>query len=202
MPNPEAEELWDEYERGRVVAVTRADLVAMNADPEITVKLEDEVWGLGDDAYAAAFDVYHQIHCLNALRKTVYTAYYDQRPVSPFNMTLSEIHINHCVDILLQGLKCNANVSLMPMEWHQTQRWPFPQMSVEKKCVNFDRLTEFRKSSSLDWDKWLATYFENRPESLVQGPPPPGWVEFYGEDARRKWLTRFPEGRNASSVHE
>ncbi|KAH8657806.1 hypothetical protein BX600DRAFT_514356 [Xylariales sp. PMI_506] len=200
LPNKEADELWDEWELARVIPVTKADLVAMDADIEIAVKLEDELWGLGDDAYAATFDVYHQIHCLNSLRRIIYTSYYNEPRVTAFNLTIREIHVNHCVDILLQALQCNGNVDLMPLEWRQTQRWPFPQMSVNKKCINFDKLTKFRKERGIDMDKYLAYYSTTRPESLVQGPPPLGWVEFYGEDALNEWLTKFPEGHNASSI--
>ena len=39
-----------------------------------------------------------------------------------------EIHVNHCVDILLQGIQCSGNVDLIPLHWVETQEYPFPDM--------------------------------------------------------------------------
>jgi len=75
QPNPEDEEIWDEWELTRVYPVTREQLTRMGKDYSTVAKLEDKDWGLGDDAYATVFDVYHQIHCLNSIRKVVYGGY-------------------------------------------------------------------------------------------------------------------------------
>lgn len=75
QPNPEADATWDEWELTRVFPVTKDDIIKMGKDPSTVTKLEDDVWGLGDDAYAAIFDVYHQIHCLNSLRHIAYGDY-------------------------------------------------------------------------------------------------------------------------------
>lgn len=110
MPNPADEAVWDEWELTRVVPVTAAQIRAMGKDPSTVARLNDEVWGQGDDAYAAAFDVFHQIHCLNALRKMAYRGYYGETEANPVNVTLKELHINHCVDMLLQTLQCSGNL--------------------------------------------------------------------------------------------
>ncbi len=57
MPNPEADALWEEWELTRVVPVTADQIRAMVKDPSTAAKLEDEDWGLGDDAYAAILDI-------------------------------------------------------------------------------------------------------------------------------------------------
>ena len=46
----------------------------MGRDPGISVRFDDSL-GLGSDAYMAHFDVFHQIHCLNALRKATFKEY-------------------------------------------------------------------------------------------------------------------------------
>lgn len=57
QPNPEADALWDEWELTRVFPITKSDIIRLGKDPSTATKLEDEVWHLGDDAYAAIFDV-------------------------------------------------------------------------------------------------------------------------------------------------
>ena len=147
-PNAEADEIWDEWELTRVFPITRADILKLGKDPSTVAKLEDDVWGLGDDAFAAIFDVYHQIHCLNSLRKFAYGGYCklnweakllrtpltlstDNQSMARVNVTKQrEIHVNHCIDMVLQTLQCSGNVNLMTLHWVETQEYPFPDMSV------------------------------------------------------------------------
>jgi hypothetical protein len=75
QPNPDDDAIWDEWELTRVYPVTRAELGKMGVNWTTAAKLEDDTWGLGDDAYAAIFDVYHQVHCLNSLRHIAYGGY-------------------------------------------------------------------------------------------------------------------------------
>ena len=75
QPNPAADAIWDEWELTRVYPATRETIIKMGSDPSTVAKLENDIWGLGDDAYATIFDVYHQIHCLNSLRHFAYGGY-------------------------------------------------------------------------------------------------------------------------------
>lgn len=75
QPNPADDKIWEEWELTRVYPVTREELTKMGKDWTTVAKLEDKDWGLGDNAYAAILDVYHQLHCLNSVRKVVYGGY-------------------------------------------------------------------------------------------------------------------------------
>lgn len=66
FPNEEADAQWeDDIDLIRPIAVTREQIIMMGKDPETVAKLEDKDWGLGDNAYVAALDVFHNLHCLN-----------------------------------------------------------------------------------------------------------------------------------------
>ncbi len=128
MPNSAADNLWEEWELTRVFPLTREDVIKLGKNPKYTAKLEDEIWGLGNDAYAGTFDVYHQLHCLNSLRHIAYGTYYNSSMVNPAKSRIPEIHVNHCVDILMQALQCSGNVNIMTLDWVATQTYPFPDM--------------------------------------------------------------------------
>lgn len=129
MPNNASDEIWDEIELTRIFPVTKADIIKMGKDPSTVVKLEDKLWGLGDDAYATTFDLYHQLHCLNSLRQIAYGGYYERvMGDTEGEPSIREIHINHCADILYQALVCSGNVNLITMHWVETQTYPFPDM--------------------------------------------------------------------------
>ncbi|KAI0148052.1 hypothetical protein F4776DRAFT_295276 [Hypoxylon sp. NC0597] len=155
LPNAAADEIWEEWELSRFYPLTREDIVRMGKDPSTVPKLEDIEWGLGEDAYLGAFDVYHQIHCLNTLRQNAYRDYYHLKTRNHSVMGLQEIHINHCVDILLQALQCSGNVNFMTYHWVAGQEYPQPDMSINRQCINFEKLTAFRKEHGLDLDKYV-----------------------------------------------
>ncbi|KAI2606662.1 hypothetical protein GGR54DRAFT_652257 [Hypoxylon sp. NC1633] len=155
LPNAAADELWDDWELTRFYPLTRADVERMGKDPATVPKLKNAEWGLGDDAYLGAFDVYHQIHCLNVLRRNAYRGYYHLPPRNHSVAGLPEIHINHCVDILLQALQCSGNVNFMTYHWVAGQEYPQPDMSINRQCINFEKLAAFRKENGLDLDKYV-----------------------------------------------
>ncbi|KAI0890138.1 uncharacterized protein GGS22DRAFT_150087 [Annulohypoxylon maeteangense] len=149
----------------------------MGKDPSTVPKLENSDWGLGDDAYVGAFDVYHQIHCLNTLRHNAYRDYYHLKTRNHSVIGLPEIHINHCVDILLQALQCSGNVNLMTYHWVAGQEYPQPE-SINRQCTNFEKLTQFRKENGLDLEKYIQ---------IMRKSLHPGVKERHQSDAYYYW---------------
>ncbi|GJN81705.1 hypothetical protein PLIIFM63780_005240 [Purpureocillium lilacinum] len=67
FPNAAADERWEEdIELIRPIPVTREQIIKMGKNPDTVAKLEDHIWGLGDNAYVAALDLFHNLHCLNS----------------------------------------------------------------------------------------------------------------------------------------
>lgn len=129
------------------------------------ITFQDEVFGLGDDAYASIFDVYHQLHCLNMLRRLIYPDHYPnarmQFPQAHDPEAVYYIHMEHCVDLLMQTIQCSGNVNLITLHWVHEEANPFPDMSINKQCLaNFDALTEWRKDNQVDIEKYvnISTY--------------------------------------------
>ncbi|KAI5458861.1 hypothetical protein BGZ63DRAFT_514274, partial [Mariannaea sp. PMI_226] len=158
LPNDAADAAWHEYEIQRIVPISRQDVINLGKDPSTAVKLEDKDWGLGNDSYVAALDVYHQLHCLNMLRKIAYGQYYNMSQGSATSLTRTELHINHCVDIIMQALQCSGNLNLITYHWVETQPYPFPDMSVNRQCANFGALTSWRKENTVNMTKYDEVY--------------------------------------------
>jgi hypothetical protein len=73
FPNAEADATWEEdIELIRPIPITREQILKLGKNPDTVAKLEDDVWGLGDDAYVAALDIFHNLHCLNALVESLF----------------------------------------------------------------------------------------------------------------------------------
>jgi hypothetical protein len=67
--------------------------------------------------------VFHQIHCLNQLRKEIHLSYYFTN--SPSELRIN--HRNHCVHLLLQVLMCQADAGLIFHKWVHNEHLPDPK---------------------------------------------------------------------------
>lgn len=135
MPNPAADREWHDYEKVRPIPLTRSQIIKLGKDPETVAKFEDSVWGLGDDAYVADLDMFHQIHCLNTLRTMAYARYYNRTALDvsssssdPAKANIDAVHINHCVDMLMTAIKCSGNVGFITSNWVKGVKFPQPDM--------------------------------------------------------------------------
>jgi hypothetical protein len=150
--------------------------------------------GFGPDTYMAEIDVFHQLHCLNALRKTSILNYdyywgsewgYDP-PV------LFALHIDHCLDIPRQSIMCHADVEALTYNWRKTQHNPFPDTGVEKVCRDFDALLRCQEEVELKDEpaKWERMV---RPADAVMLPLPDRLdeVEVTGYSPAGVMLTRW-----------
>ncbi|KAM7184700.1 protein of unknown function (DUF3328) domain containing protein [Naviculisporaceae sp. PSN 640] len=158
-PSPEVDAAWDylSAEDMQIITVSASDIHLSGKDPAISVKAP-ESWGLGSDAYIAQVEVFHQIHCLNELRKDIhYTYYYGEKKPTELHLA----HRGHCIHMLLQVLMCNADVGIITHNWVRDERYDgpkiraFPDFSVQKTCRDFDGIMEWlrEKGGVKDFEK-------------------------------------------------
>jgi hypothetical protein len=129
--------------------------------------------------YLMNLDVFHQLHCLNMIRKALHPEYY--KPMNPGEHTGDEdellgfSHIDHCVDSIRQSLmvstfmisqisylsaplpglivsKCTADISVLNWEWSDNRRKNQPIGNGYHTCRRFDKIQ--------DWARQRATYLE------------------------------------------
>ena len=94
------------------------------------------------------------------LRKLIYPDYYtsarQQFLQSQDPKAMFEIHMGHCVDILMQAIQCSGNLNLITMHWVREESIPFPDMSVNRQCVaDFGALTQWRKENTVDLERYV-----------------------------------------------
>lgn len=51
-------------------------MVSLGKDPDKSVKLPDNEFGFGDEAYLGGMDIFHQLHCFDSIRKEAFKDYY------------------------------------------------------------------------------------------------------------------------------
>ncbi len=118
-------------------------------------------WGFGEDLYMAEVDAFHQVHCLNVLRKLLifnydyyYASLYDcEVPI------ILETHARHCLSMILQNIMCHADVDIVAHVWHQETTQPYPDFALVRQCRDFDALVRWKEETNLpDAHHKFSTY--------------------------------------------
>jgi hypothetical protein len=92
-------------------------------------------------------DAWHQLHCLNAIRKAFYPerwpeiwSYHDNGTVR--YDTVEMMHVDHCIDHIRQSLMCFSDVS--PTSFYfDPKRGNNPKPVGTHMCRNFERVKEW-----------------------------------------------------------
>ena len=108
--------------------ISSSDVARLGKDPAKAVRYPKS-WGYGPDAYVGFVDGFHQIHCLDVLRRSasVNSAYYSNHHSKGHHHTFDEAHVQHCVYTLLQNLMCSANTDVITFyNWVKGQEHSVP----------------------------------------------------------------------------
>ncbi|KAF2170713.1 hypothetical protein M409DRAFT_19527 [Zasmidium cellare ATCC 36951] len=150
--DPVAEEAWDQFEHIRTTSLTSAQLLAMGKEPSTVAKYEDKIWHMGDDAYVGTLDFFHQVHCLNMLRKAAFAG----NAAMPSWPVVETIHLQHCTGMLMQHLLCTADAGMVTYQWRENSHIPYPDFGVNRQCRDWRQLVAWRDEHAVDLDKYMV----------------------------------------------
>ncbi|CAI6332872.1 unnamed protein product [Periconia digitata] len=153
---PEADKAWKAIGSNIApIIISSSDVVKLGKDPKTAVKAPPEM-NLGSDAFIAGMDVFHHLHCLDKLRREIsYTHYHEADEGPRPGSELHEAHIDHCLDILSQALRCTGSVDMVTFNWVEGHRMPQPDFSNNKVCRNFEALREWTIANGVDSDHFF-----------------------------------------------
>ena len=154
--DPEAEKVWETFEKLDTFPITYDDIIALGKDPDTAVRYPNENFGLGEEAYVASLDIQHKIHCLNELRKMTFADYNKSAPKKKAHGQLWWIHLRHCVDMLTQDILCHADADIFTYRWMDTQPNPFPDFSINRQCRDLDDVLQYRDNHKVEIEKYKA----------------------------------------------
>ncbi|WYZ44001.1 hypothetical protein EsH8_VII_000437 [Colletotrichum jinshuiense] len=140
----------------------------------------------GTEDYLIELDVWHELHCLNDLRKLLYPEVYGgllevTMPNGTINRDTEAFrHWDHCVDSLRQALMCHADVSPIPFHINVPANFGiFPRLATTHTCKNFTKIQQWAMDRwAGDWDFNVnetqaqelidTSGFDNSPEEDIQ----------------------------------
>ncbi|KAH7078109.1 hypothetical protein BKA63DRAFT_440560 [Paraphoma chrysanthemicola] len=149
------------------IVITSADVLALGKDPATAVKVPPEL-NYGNDAYIAGMDVFHHLHCLDKLRREISYKHYHEAEEGPSpGSELHEAHINHCLDMLAQALRCTSSVDMVTFNWVEGHRMPQPDFSNKKVCRDFDSLRSWTVENAIDGDAFFKAATKPPPGAVI-----------------------------------
>ncbi|KXS99625.1 hypothetical protein AC578_9936 [Pseudocercospora eumusae] len=106
--------------------------------------------------YLALLETFHQIHCLDYLRKTN-ILYADIYPNARFHVPVpADIHIPHCIDAILMSLQCNSELTLVTQNWVDGWIEPWADWETQHQCRDFQSIVKWaRKNKAESREKFI-----------------------------------------------
>ncbi|KAJ7630547.1 hypothetical protein FB45DRAFT_915836 [Roridomyces roridus] len=97
---------------------------------------------LGDSpsTYMLALDVFHELHCLDEIRKAMYQYYY---PPSPEG--INSTHMRHCLSSLRQSIMCSSDISPVVWQWSEKSHAAKERADVLHTCRDFSLIQQWSR---------------------------------------------------------
>jgi len=89
-------------------------------------------------------DVFHQLHCLDKVRKSLYPNIYNETAEEGWML-----HMGHCLDSIRQSLMCSADVSTIFFQWYPEKGYTLPDAQVTHTCRNWEKVKGWAKEHEL-----------------------------------------------------
>ncbi|KAJ0124502.1 hypothetical protein J7T55_005840 [Diaporthe amygdali] len=99
--------------------------------------------------YFFGLDVFHQLHCLNYIRKKtlLYAPVYQNQPGE--EDIPMKYHIPHCLDSIRLSLQCHADMSVIPQRWAPGWIEPWAIWTNHHQCRNFEHVRDWARQNGL-----------------------------------------------------
>lgn len=99
------------------------------------------------DHYLIGLDVFHQLHCLDNIRKALWPDRYaaSEHMGGQGMSLLSRKHVDHCIDQLRQSVMCQSDLTPNWLQWDENHQTHLGARDMEHSCRSFERVQEWAK---------------------------------------------------------
>jgi Mycotoxin biosynthesis protein UstYa len=136
--------------------------VGMSVEPNDRFSLiDDKAWAntlapkrgfvrVGPEGRAFAISLYHQLHCVNAIRFS-YTVARDGLVTDPEILKNKIGHDNHCFQFLRQSILCKADNALVPIQTNRNASLASMGFGNTHRCRNWEQVRQFVFDNVAEW---------------------------------------------------
>ncbi|KAL7946385.1 tat pathway signal sequence [Trichoderma barbatum] len=154
-PTPKMDQTWGRFtEAGSksmpdyppLLNISIEDAQASTSYPLQTAVHLNETQNIG---YMASLGFFHQIHCLNMLRKFIYLDYYKETQPSWYTQPYLRGHADHCVDMLRESIMCHGDTTLIVYHWIKGYADPVPDFSTIHTCRDPEAILDWMQTNQI-----------------------------------------------------
>ncbi|TFK38461.1 hypothetical protein BDQ12DRAFT_112969 [Crucibulum laeve] len=143
-PSKELDEAWEDLYNFGISRIPKSQ----------AAQLANKTSAIPDDPgyYIVELDVFHQLHCLNMIRKALNPLGYPDMSLTnpdPQEAKDNKEHISHCIDSIRQSLMCAGDVSTIVWQWAEPLKKAIVRGDVAHTCRNFEKIREWGKESTM-----------------------------------------------------
>ncbi|KAF9873145.1 hypothetical protein CkaCkLH20_09308 [Colletotrichum karsti] len=168
-PSDEVDKAWERVTAEYLIPVKESDIAAMRKDPSVVVSMPDNYKIDGEPTYMAKSAMYHNIHCLDYLRKAIYSDYY--YPNGTDDNPFHAYHTAHCVMILFEHLTCSGDPGVYLFRWMEEFNRPIADTNIWRKCWDFETILEEHNEMAV---KDMVETDVRKPHGVKTVPAPEG----------------------------
>ncbi|OHW95094.1 hypothetical protein CSPAE12_06267 [Colletotrichum incanum] len=139
-PSEEVDKAWERVTAEHLFPVKESDIRAMRKDPSVVVPMPDKYTIDGETTYMAKSAVFHNIHCLDYIRKAVYYDHY--YPNGTDDNPFHAYHTAHCIMILFEHLTCSGDPGVYLYRWMEEFSRPIADTNIWRQCWDFETVLE------------------------------------------------------------
>ncbi|KAJ7151366.1 hypothetical protein C8R43DRAFT_486944 [Mycena crocata] len=130
-PSEEIDEAWNELTKKRFFLLSADE--ARAAWGYGFRKYWNDGWG----GYAASLDLFHTLHCLDHIRKSLYPGHYHQGKLH------GDIHNGHCIDHIRQQVMCQGDLTPLPSQRFEKVGKNYLDSDRTHVCRDFSQIRQF-----------------------------------------------------------
>ncbi|KAF2261377.1 hypothetical protein CC78DRAFT_356142 [Lojkania enalia] len=164
VPNDDTDMAWEDLYKAGISRVPKSDATKL---VNWTVPIPGD-----QDHYIVMLDVFHQLHCLNIIRRALYPERYHMQMWDGHHLRpIDNEHLEHCVDSIRQLITCHSDISTHYWRWEDWHKHPGSRVysQTTHTCRNFEKIQEWAIEHRLrDFDFFTKASNEIHPENGVR----------------------------------
>ncbi|PLB55081.1 hypothetical protein P170DRAFT_432620 [Aspergillus steynii IBT 23096] len=137
---PELDAAWESVVETNLILIDEQSMDALKEPKENATKLGDK--------YFAVVEVFHQLHCVDLIRKYIHRDNYPDYMAFQDPESTVLAHVDHCVDLIRQVIQCNGDVGLVVFDNMGPGNAPQPRFSNRHTCRDFGAIQKWVKDHS------------------------------------------------------
>lgn len=139
----ETEEMWNWVTVAMGDQMITPEELKLVNKPETSVKVKDPK--TGKEGYRIGLEVFHQLHCLNLIRKSTYLDHYKGKgDFAEDDEGKIRGHLDHCLEMLRMNIMCQVDIGVITFhELPDKSGDPWPDFSTLHVCRDFDAVRKW-----------------------------------------------------------